>query len=537
MTICSDKNGLRSSEIVNMVILCNISYLLEHNADLKLVTTLYTWIGNTDIENMQQNEHAAISTIALQNPKPFDRIFIFANAWEKDWKPYEKWLVKRLKEAGRPNDNVAIFKANIAGPTDYPTIIRETEKWISKLSEESEELYINITSGTPAMSVASVLVGKGKHNTHFLQSRRDNTIENVDVPVDFGVAYAKSAAKSIANKAVKAPSSHKLFETIVAESQAMKDVISKAKRVAESDLELPALVLGETGTGKEVIANAIHAASPRASKTLKTVNCGALPESLVDSILFGHVKGAFTGANSEHKGLFEQASGGTLFLDEVGELTPSVQVKLLRALQEGEITRVGDNKTISVDVRIIAATHRDLLQLVEKGDFREDLFYRLAVGLLHIPALRERHEDIEPLVFELVGELNQAASKYPGYKSKNISEKGIKFIKSQPWHGNIRELWNTINRAFLWSDAETITDVDIKNALIVRAPVSDESEIFLSLGQQVDINNLVEKYKKKYVKAAMKAAGNNKTKAAKMIGLNSQQVITKWIEALDIEIE
>ncbi|GKW53388.1 hypothetical protein NCCP2140_24410 [Pseudoalteromonas sp. NCCP-2140] len=501
------------------------------------MNTLYTWIGNTDIKNMQQDEHAAISTIALQNPKAFDRIFIFANDWENDWKPYEKWLGKRLREAGRPFDNVAIFKANIEGPTDYPTIIRETEKWVSKLSEESEELYINITSGTPAMSVASVLVGKGKHNTHFIQSNRDNTIENVDVPVDFGQAYVKSAAKSIADKAVKAPSSHKQFDNIIAQSQVMQSLISKAKRVAESELELPALVLGETGTGKEVIANAIHAASPRSGKPLKTVNCGALPESLVDSILFGHVKGAFTGANEKHEGLFEQANGGTLFLDEVGELMPSVQVKLLRALQQGEITRVGDKKTISVDVRIIAATHRDLQQLVEQGEFREDLFYRLAVGLLHIPPLRERHEDIEPLVLELVDELNQAANKYPGYKSKNISEKGIKFIKSQPWHGNIRELWNTINRAFLWSDKEKITDVDIKNALIVRSPTTEESDVVLSLGQQVDIHNLVEKYKKKYVEAAMKAAGNNKTKAAKMIGLKSQQVITKWIEALGIETQ
>ena len=194
------------------------------------------------------------------------------------------------------------------------------------------------------MSVVSVLVRKGKQNTHSIQSNRDNTIENVDVPVDFGETYVKPAVKSIANKAVKAPSSHKLFDNIIEQSQVMKSAISKAKHVAGPELDLPALVLEETGTGKEVIANGIHAASPRSGKPLKTVNCGAMPESLVDSILFGHVKGAFTGANEKHEGLFEQANSGTLFLVEVGGLTPSVQVTLLRALQQGEITRVGDKK-------------------------------------------------------------------------------------------------------------------------------------------------------------------------------------------------
>lgn len=495
--------------------------------------TLYTWLGSADIENMKQDQNAAVSSIALNNPTPFGRIFIFANNWDEHWDRYERWLKKRLSTCGRPADNVKIYRANIVTPIDYPSIIKETEKWLSKLSEESDELYINITSGTPAMTASSVLVGKGKSNTFFLQVNRDNTLVNVDIPVDFGKTYVKSAAKSIASKAVKAPSSQKQFNNIVANSPVMKSLISKAKRVAVSELDLATLILGETGTGKEVLANAIHCASSRADKPLKTVNCGALPESLVDSILFGHVKGAFTGADKEHQGLFEQADGGILFLDEVGELTPSVQVKLLRALQQGEITRVGDNKTITVDVRIIAATHRDLLQLVEKGEFREDLFYRLAVGLLTIPALRHRNEDIEPLVLELVEELNQTANKFPDYKSKTISDKGIKFILSQPWPGNIRELWNTLNRAFLWSDKEKITDIDIQDALIIRSKTGENSDITLSLGQQVDINNLVEKYKKKFVEAAMKASGNNKTKAADMLGLNSHQVLTKWIKDLD----
>ncbi len=498
--------------------------------------TLYTWIGYTDIQNMHQDLDAAISTITLKSSQPFDKIFILGSAWQEDWDAYEAWLKSKLLLADRPCDNIKVYRANITSPIDYPSIISETEKWLSKQSEESAEVSINITSGTPAMIAASVLVGKAKHNIRFVQSNKDNTLVDVDIPVDFTKTYAKSAAKSIANKAVKSPSSQKQFGDIVAYSQAMKELISKAERVATSEFELSCLILGETGTGKEVLANAIHRSSPRSRRPLRTVNCGALPETLVDSILFGHVKGAFTGADKDHKGLFEQANGGTLFLDEVGELTPSVQVKLLRALQQGEVTRVGDDATISVDVRIIAATHRDLLDLVDKDEFREDLFYRLAVGLLHIPALRQRNEDIEPLVKELVEELNQVASKFPTYKSKIISDKGINFIKSQPWPGNIRELWNTLNRAFLWSNKEIISDKDMKDALIVRQKNSETTEIFLSHSQQVDIKKLIDKYKKDYIVAAMKITGGNKTKAAEMLGLNSHQVLSKWIKDLGVEL-
>jgi transcriptional regulator with PAS, ATPase and Fis domain len=251
--------------------------------------------------------------------------------------------------------------------------------------------------------------------------------------------------------------------------------------------------------------------------------------------LFGHVKGAFTGADKEHKGLFEQADGGTLFLDEVGELTPQTQVKLLRALQQGEITRVGSEQTISVDVRIIAATHRDLMQLVETDKFREDLFYRLAVGIVEIPALRNRFEDIAPLTHELSNEINLAASKHPDYKSKNLSESAIKFISTQAWSGNIRELWNTLNRAFLWSDKEKITDKDIQDALIIRTKSQESTNISLTLGQQVNLSDILDIHRKKYIEAALKATGNNKTKAAKMLSVNSHQVLSTWIKDLAID--
>ena len=498
------------------------------------MNTLLTWLGRTDIDLSLADEEAALATIALKNSKPFDKIVILANAWEGEWEDYLGWLKARLVKSRRPFDDVAIYKAKLKSPIDYETILNESNIWINKLSNESEKLTISLTSGTPAMTAMSVVLGKARANVEFIQSSQRDGIIIPNIPVDFIKEYAKSAAKGVAGKAVKDPNQSKQLQQIVASSPKMRDLISKAKILATS--ELPVLVLGETGTGKEVISNAIHMDSFRSDKSFKAVNCGALPQTLVDSILFGHEKGAFTGANSLHKGLFEQASGGTLFLDEVGELTPDIQVKLLRVIQEGNITRVGGSETINIDVRIIAATHRNLLKMVEDGDFREDLFYRLAIGVINIPSLRERPDDIPLLVEELSSEINMTASTQLNNKSKNISDKGIKFILSQPWVGNIRELQNTLNRAFLWSKNTEITENDISDAMIVREKSEDNSEVILSLGQVVDAKQIIDNYKKRYICAALKASGNNLTKASAMLSLNSHQALKVWMKNVGVDL-
>jgi transcriptional regulator with PAS, ATPase and Fis domain len=497
------------------------------------MNTLLTWLGSTDLKSATDNKEAAIATIALKSTEPFDKIVILANAWETQWDDYLNWLKTRLAEAKRPFDNVIIQKAKIKNPIDYETILDQSAIWINKLSNESDKLTISLTSGTPAMIAIAVILGKARANVEFVQSSEKTPIIYPKIPVDFAKEYVKSAAKGVASKAVSDPKTPKRLEKIAAQSIKMRDVISKAKVLAAS--ELPVLVLGETGTGKEVISNAIHLASLRAEKPFNAVNCGALPQTLVDSILFGHEKGAFTGAEKQYKGLFEQATGGSLFLDEAGELPPDVQVKLLRVLQEGTITRVGGSEAIDVDVRTIAATHRNLLKMVEAGEFREDLFYRLAVGVISIPSLRDRAEDIPILVEELIAEINRSSSNQIN-KSKNISDKGINFILSQPWPGNIRELWNTLNRAFLWSKNSEIKENDIADAMLVRDKKQDEFDVVLSLGQKIDINQMTDNYRKRYVQAALKACGNNLTKASNMLSLNSHQALKVWMKNLEIEL-
>jgi len=499
------------------------------------MNTLLTWLGTADLKCMDEDIEAAIATIALHSASPFDRIVILANAWEKQWPDYLNWLKTRLAKAKRPYQNVEIIKAKIKSPIDYVPILGFSEIWINKLSNESESLTISLTSGTPAMIAISVMLGKARSNVSFVQSSPQSGIEDVVIPFDFGKQYVKSAAKGFANKAVNDPKAPKLLEQIVSQSSKMDEVIHKAKVLATS--ELPVLVLGETGTGKEIISKALHLASLRADKTFKAVNCGALPHSLVDSILFGHEKGAFTGADKQHQGLFEQASSGTLFLDEVGELSAEVQVKLLRVLQEGSITRVGGSKEIHVDVRIIAATHRNLLNMVESNEFREDLFYRLAIGVIDIPPLRERREDIPMLVAELSHEINHASSTQPDYKSKNISNKGIEFILNQPWPGNIRELWNTLNRAFLWTKGALVTEKELTEAIINRPKTNEKNDVSLSFNDKVDIVQLTDNYQKNYVEAALKASGNVKKHATQMLGLKDHQTLSNWIKRLGIDTE
>ncbi|MCA1817167.1 MAG: sigma-54 dependent transcriptional regulator [Acidobacteria bacterium] len=244
------------------------------------------------------------------------------------------------------------------------------------------------------------------------------------------------------HRVVSSPKGTGLFATqleLVGRSRAFIEVMKQVGRVAATSL--PVLLTGETGTGKEVIASAIHMRSPRADKPFVAVNCGAIPEELIESELFGHVRGAFTGAERDRKGLWEEADGGTLFLDEITETTPAFQVKLLRALQEGELRRVGSNHTISVDVRIVAASNRDVEEEVKAGRFRQDLFYRLSADTIYLPPLRERREDIYPLASafaERVWSLNPTVS---------FSTGALRLLEAYDYPGNIRELENAVVRA------------------------------------------------------------------------------------------
>jgi two-component system nitrogen regulation response regulator NtrX len=242
---------------------------------------------------------------------------------------------------------------------------------------------------------------------------------------------------------------------IVGQSAAIRDLLQRIAKVAPSNARV--LIVGENGSGKELVARAIHAGSPRAGKPFVEVNCAAIPSELIESELFGHMKGSFTGAFADRAGKFEQADGGTLFLDEVGDMSPATQAKVLRALQEGVVTRIGASKSIQVDVRVIAATNKNLEEEIAAGRFREDLYYRLNVVPIRVPPLRERREDIPLLVEHFVAELTRSG----GAPRKRFAPEALQALSARDWPGNVRELRNAVERLLILASGETITEADV----------------------------------------------------------------------------
>ncbi|AYC20144.1 Transcriptional regulatory protein GlrR [Dickeya dianthicola] len=289
---------------------------------------------------------------------------------------------------------------------------------------------------------------------------------------------------------------------VVTRSPIMLRLLEQAKMVAQSDVSV--LINGQSGTGKEVLAQAIHAASPRAGRPFIAINCGALPEPLLESELFGHARGAFTGAVSQREGLFQAAEGGTLFLDEIGDMPLALQVKLLRVLQERKVRPLGSNRDIDINVRIISATHRDLPKAMEKGEFREDLYYRLNVVNLKLPALNERAEDIPLLANHL---LREAAARHKPFV-RSFSTDAMKRLMAASWPGNVRQLVNVIEQCVALSSAPVIGD-----ALVEQALEGENTALptFVEARNQFELN---------YLRKLLQIAKGNVTQAARMAGRN-----------------
>jgi Nif-specific regulatory protein len=312
------------------------------------------------------------------------------------------------------------------------------------------------------------------------------------------------------------------FDNIIGHTQPMRRVFEQARLVAKWNTTV--LIRGETGTGKELIANAIHYHSPRGRGPFVKLNCASLPENLLESELFGHEKGAFTGAISQRKGRFEQADGGSLFLDEIGEVSAAFQAKLLRVLQEGELERVGGTRTVKVDVRVIAATHRDLETDVAQGKFREDLYYRLNVMPIYLPALRERMEDIPDIARFLVGKIGKSQG-----RELEMTDSALRVLMHHDWPGNVRELENCLERAAVMSEDGTID----RDAILLTGI---EEQVTAARGPtrslDLDDPNLDERER---VIAALEQAGWVQAKAARLLNMTPRQIAYR-IQTLNIKV-
>lgn len=335
------------------------------------------------------------------------------------------------------------------------------------------------------------------------------------------VMHLKELEEEVKSLRRKFPEAREFREQIVGRSEKMLEIIKTVGRIAPSPVTV--LIMGESGTGKELIARAIHGASPRRERLFLPVNCAAIPETLLESELFGYEKGAFTGAQVRTPGKFELADGGTIFLDEIGDMSLSLQAKVLRVLQDKTFMRIGGKEPVTVDVRVIAATNQDIEEMVRTGRFREDLYYRLNVCLLKIPPLRERREDIEELTYYFL----EKYSREYGKQVNRVTPETMEKLLTYSWPGNVRELENYVARAVASSAAQVLTPEDFP----LPEEKMEKGEIPL-----LPLAEATEELEKRLIKEALEVAGGNQTQAARILQISRQTLATK-IKEYGIKID
>jgi DNA-binding NtrC family response regulator len=484
---------------------------------------LISWVGETDHRAAEGQLARGVGPIAaaLQS-EHFDAVRLLTNYPHERSSQYCAWL-RNLTS----HPNIELTDITLASPIDHAAIYREVTAQLAHVQEQHGPVHrtFHLSPGTPAMATIWVLLAKSRFPARLIQTHTDGRV--LDANVDFDLAsdflpeYLQRSDARV-NRVVDLPYSvPKEFAGIVHESKVMQTQIARAKRIAVHNL--PVLILGETGTGKELFAEAIHEASGRKGKFIP-VNCGAVSSELINSELFGHKAGAFTGANKDRKGHFREAEGGTLFLDEIGDLPLDAQVGLLRALQQKQIVPLGQSTPLPVDVRIIAATHRDLQADVIDGTFREDLFHRLAVGILQLPPLREREGDVQLLAAYLMDLINRDSALAPEWQEKFLSPHAKKFLQYYRWPGNIRELYHTLTRAAVWGHQAELSVEDIKDNLLgIGSSRPDPS--LTPIAQGIDLDAFLLNIERHYLQEAMETAGGKKKKAAALLGIRNYQTL------------
>jgi DNA-binding NtrC family response regulator len=493
---------------------------------------LFAWIGTADLEAETNKTEGPI--LGALRQRLFDEVWLLCSWPEERVFRYQAWL-----GAAGTKTRIHRRSINLSQPNAFAEIYEHASAVVEEAiasKPQSPRLTFHLSPGTPVMASVWLILGTSRFPAELIESSRGsvNTVEtpfNLPRPILPDLLHDPDRRLRESTVGRAQPSSG--FEKITGDSEIMRRVVALAKKAAPRNV--PLLIEGESGTGKELFAQAVHRASPRADKPMVIVNCGAIPETLIESRLFGHIKGAFTGAISSQAGCFEEADGGTLFLDEVGELSPSAQVALLRALQEGEVTRIGQNKVRKVNVRVIAATHRDLAAAIVRGQFREDLFYRLAVLRLRLPAIRERGSDLGLLIDQGLQMINEELGDDPMYASKSLSSDARQVLMQHQWRGNVRELHNTMRRALVWSDNNVLSAEDAEFALFSDTPsITNGAILERPLGPAFKLDTLLDEVAAHYIERAIKAAAGNKSKAAKLIGFASYQRLDKHCSRLGL---
>lgn len=483
---------------------------------------LFCWIGSTDLKCAEMDEPDSFGPIvqALRSLS-FDRVVLLASHPEGRVSNFYRWMSSQSETESE------LHPIQLSSPMNYKEIYEAARIVVRGIHTQWPEakLTFHTSPGTSAMAASWLLLAP-HYGAKLIDSSIDHGVNQVYFPFEIAASFLPD--QDITRLAVDETPPHPAFADILHQSQTMRSLVEQAQYVAARG-DITVLIEGESGTGKELFAKAIHNASHRATQPFKAINCGAIPTELVESQLFGHEKGAFTGADSASPGLFRSAEKGTVFLDEIGELPLQHQVKLLRALNEREVLSIGASRPISINVRVIAAGNRNLLREVAEGRFRSDLFYRLAVAVLKLPPLRERGEDIPLLLANALESANKEFARHGDTKYKKFSEPARKILLAYPWPGNVREMNNTIMRAALWSRGEIITEENARQALLAL-PEIDDSLPTRPLGNGFSLDELLAKIEAHYLERATAESGNIKTKAAALLGFSNYQTFSNRLK-------
>lgn len=518
---------------------------------------LFSWIGHADLRALAASlpkgeQQEVLKGLNPPNPLPdqqgplkclldaeqFDEVHLLSDHPLAKNRLYLKWIGKNSK----------LHQVKLTNPTDYTEVFHIADQELASVvnvpRKHKIDLYIHLSPGTPTMTAIWLLLGKSKYPATFFQTHnRKAWVTNIpfDLVIDYLPQVLRDADARLQLLASQSPQDVLGFEGIVGDSRNLRVAVGRAQRAALRDVSV--LLLGESGTGKEKFARAIHDASPRKTKKFVSINCAAISRELVESELFGHKKGSFTGAMADRGGAFKEADGGTLFLDEIGECDSAMQAKLLRVLQPPDdnpchrvFYRVGESTPITSDVRIIAATNRDLVAAIARNEFRDDLYYRVAAITLKLPPLRERQEDIPLLVPKLLGQINKNfEKKEPGYQHKKLSTSAMTFVRKQQWPGNIRQLFNTLLQAAVMTDGDIIDRQDIADAIAEVPGKHSVNVMEHPLGEAFVLAEFLEKIQLHYLERGMKEAGGVKTRAAELLGYKHYQTLSAQLERLKVK--
>lgn len=486
--------------------------------------TLITIVGTRDpyVDSLVEDmERTGPILGLLSHDKSFQRVVLLAQ-------PVTKERTQRTREAIMklfPHIRVMTMDLNILDPISYSDILREMRKVIPLILEDAsdQQLFINVSSGTPQMhSCWILLAASGEIPARIINIRESKFVtkeRGYFTQLDFtspDFPIVRTAPRYLNEGTGNETDLGSALQQMgfVADHPAMRKVIEMIAILAP--IERSILILGDTGTGKEITAKLLHRYSKRAAQPFVAINCGAIPKDLAESILFGHRKGSFTGAVSDHPGKFREAHKGTLFLDELGELPEATQVKLLRVLQTGEIEPVGESKTVKVDVRVIAATNADMIKSIGSGKFREDLYHRVAKSVIRLPSLAERKTDIPKIALLVLDRINGQLK-----KSKRISPGALMKLQMHSWPGNIRELENVVENAVILSRQDVITEDDIE----LSSLQNNENRPQLPVPEPgFSIEKYLSNIRQQLIVKALEITGGKQSEASRLLGISPQAV-------------